>query len=110
MITSPVAEKQPREVTVHGDVRFDDYAWLREKDTQSVLHYLKAENEYTDSKLKYLSRLRKKLYQEMRSRIKEDDNTVPYKYGDYFYYTRTEKGKQHDIYYLLYFSIQLTFH
>ena len=98
VITSPVAEKRLQEVTVHGDTRFDDYAWLREKDTHSVLDYLKAENKYTGVKLKHLEKLRKELYQEMRSRIKEDDNTVPYKYGDYFYYTRTEKGKQYDIY------------
>ena len=90
VLIPPVAEKQPQVVTVHGDIRFDDYAWLREKDTHSVLDYLKAENKYTEVKLKHLGFLRKVLYQEMRSRIKEDDNTVPYKYGDYFYYTRTE--------------------
>ncbi|HIB33114.1 MAG TPA: S9 family peptidase, partial [Candidatus Marinimicrobia bacterium] len=98
VMTPPSAYRQPQEVTVHGDIRFDDYGWLREKDTQPVLNYLKAENEYTAVKLKHLGSLRKELYQEMRSRIKEDDNTVPYKYGDYFYYTRTEKGKQYDIY------------
>ena len=86
VLIPPVAEKQPQVVTVHGDIRFDDYAWLREKDTRLVVNYLKAENEYTASKLRHLGDLQEGLYKEMRSRIKEDDNTVPYKYGDYFYY------------------------
>ena len=98
VLIPPIAEKRPQVITVHGDIRFDDYAWLRKKDTQPVLNYLKVENEYTESRLRHISNIQEGLYKEMRSRIKEDDNTVPYKYGDYFYYTRTEKGKQYDIY------------
>ena len=57
VLIPPVAEKQPRVVPVHGDIRFDDYAWLREKDTRLVVNYLKVENEYTESRLRHLDEL-----------------------------------------------------
>lgn len=94
----PVAQKIPKVVTVHNDYRIDDYFWLKERDTQPVLDYLKAENSYTFAKMKHTESLQKTLYKEMRGRIKEDDSTVPYKFGNYMYYTRTEEGLQYDIY------------
>ena len=97
-LTPPQAQKIPKDVTVHHDTRIDDYYWLKERDTQPVLDYLKAENDYTFAKMKHTEMLQKTLYNEMRGRIKEDDTTVPYKFGSYIYYTRTEKNYQYDIY------------
>ena len=94
----PQAYKIPKDVTVHHDTRIDDYYWLKERDTQPVLDYLKAENDYTFAKMKHTELLQKTLYNEMRGRIKEDDTTVPYKFGNYMYYTRTEENLQYDIY------------
>jgi len=94
----PVAPTVDKDVTVHQDKRIDPYHWLKERDTQPVLDYLHAENKYTFAKMKHTQPLQDKLYQEMRARIKEDDTTVPYKFGNYMYYSRTEEGKQYDIY------------
>ena len=97
-LSPPIANKIPRDVTIHGDTRIDNYFWLRERDTQPVLDYLNAENDFTFAKMEHTQKLQEKLYQEMRGRIKEDDSTVPYKFGTYQYYTRTEEGQQYDIY------------
>ena len=75
----------------------DNYAWLREKSNPEVRAYLESENAYTDSIMKPTEPLQKKLYDEMLSRIKETDVEVPYREGDYFYYLRTEAGKQYNI-------------
>jgi oligopeptidase B len=75
----------------------DNYAWLREKSNPEVRAYLESENAYTDSIMKPTEPLQKKLYDEMLSRIKETDVEVPYREGEYFYYVRTEAGKQYNI-------------
>jgi oligopeptidase B len=82
---------------VHGEKRQDDYFWLRQKDHPDVLEYLRAENAFTDAVMKPTERLQEKLYAEMLGRIKEDDQSVPYRRGDWLYYSRTEKGKQYAI-------------
>ena len=93
----PVAQIIPKIDTVNGDVRTDNYFWLREKTSPEVINYLEAENAYTESVLKHTEALQKTLYDEMLSRIKETDLDVPEKNGDYYYYTRTEEGKQYPI-------------
>jgi oligopeptidase B len=93
----PVAKKIPKIDTIHGDLRQDDYFWLRQKDDPEVLAYLTAENAYADLITKPTEGLRTKLYDEMLARIKEDDWSVPYRRGAHFYYSRTEKGKQYSI-------------
>ncbi len=98
MTTPPVAKKVPKIDTLHGDIRQDDYYWLREKDDPEVLAYLRAENGYTDGVMKPQESFQESLYQEMLARIKEDDSSVPYRRGAYFYYSRTERGKQYPIY------------
>ena len=75
-LTPPQAQKIPKDVTVHQDTRIDDYYWLKERDTQPVLDYLKAENDYTFAKMKHTELLQKTLYNEMRGRIKEDDTLI----------------------------------
>src|SRR5882724_5383325 len=94
----PVARKIPRTDVVHGDVRQDDYYWMREKDDAEVIAYLTAENAYTDAVMKPTVPFQESLYTEMLARIKEDDQSVPYHLRGYFYYSRTEKGKQYPIY------------
>ena len=95
--TPPVAKKIHTENTINGGRLVDDYRWLRDKSNPDVAHYLEAENAYADSVMKPTDELQKKLYDEMVSHIKETDVNVPYKQGDYFYYSRWEKGKQYPI-------------
>jgi oligopeptidase B len=96
--TPPVAKKIHKETPINGDVLVDDYAWLREKANPEVAKYLEAENAYTESLLAPTKPLQDKLYKEMLSHIKETDDSVPYKDGDYYYYVRTEQGKQYPIF------------
>ena len=91
----PVARKEPRPTTLHGDTRPDDYHWLREKTDPKVLAYLAAENAYSDSMTAGLAPLADSLYAEFLARIRQTDLSAPYKKGAYFYYTRTEEGKQY---------------
>jgi oligopeptidase B len=94
----PEARRVPRVDVLHGESRVDDYHWLRDKDSPEVLAYLEAENAYADAALKSTEAFRETLYREMLARIKEDDQSVPYRYGDWLYYSRTETGKQYPIY------------
>ncbi len=84
--------------TLHGDALEDDYFWMRERDNPKVRAYLEAENAYSDAFMKPTEPLQKTLYDEMLGRIKETDLTVPYREGGWYYYSRTEKGKQYPIY------------
>jgi len=93
----PVAKTIPHVTEVNGRKMTDNYAWLREKSNPEVRAYLEKENAYADSIMKPTEPLQKKLYDEMLSHIKETDVEVPYREGDYFYYTRTEAGKQYPI-------------
>jgi len=91
-------EKKPIELEIHGDVRVDDYFWLKERENPEVIAYLEAENAYTKQKMAPMQGMRKILFDEIKSRIKEDDESAPYKRGDYFYYTRYIKGSEYPIY------------
>ncbi len=93
----PEAGKLPKVDIVHGDKRVDDYFWLREKSSPEVTAYLQAENAYADSLMKPTEAFQQALYKEMVGRIQEADLTVPYRKGEYFYYSRTEEGKQYPI-------------
>ena len=94
----PMAEKKPKTTSIHGVTLVDDYFWLREKTNPAVLAHLQAENAYAEEAMKPTAALQEKLYNEMVSHIKETDVNVPYRWGNYFYYTRTEKGKQYPIF------------
>src|SRR5580700_11733315 len=91
----PVAKKVPHVTEVNGHKMEDNYFWLRDKPNPEVRAYLEEENAYSDAVMKPTAEFQKKLYGEMLGRIKETDVEVPYKEGDYFYYTRTEAGKQY---------------
>ncbi len=93
----PVAKKVPKVTEINGRNLVDEYFWLRDKQNPEVKSYLEAENAYTDAVMKPTGPLQKKLYDEMLGRIKETDVDVPYKEGNYFYYSRTEAGKQYQI-------------
>jgi oligopeptidase B len=93
----PVAKKESKITEINGRKLVDNYYWLRDKKNPEVKAYLEAENAYTDAVMKPTEPLQKKLYDEMLSRIKETDVEVPYKEGGYFYYSRTEAGKQYPI-------------
>jgi oligopeptidase B len=97
-VAPPAARKIPKVDTVHGDRRQDGYFWLKNKEDPEVLAYLRAENAYTDAVMKPTEGLQAGLYDEMLARIKEDDQTVPYRRGGHFYYSRTETGKQYPIF------------
>ncbi len=96
-LTPPVAKKVHTENHILGGTLVDDYHWLREKSNPEVAEYLQAENAYADAIMKPTEALQKKLYDEMVSHIKETDVDVPYREGDYFYYSRWEAGKQYPI-------------
>src|SRR2546428_5481777 len=94
----PMAERKPKKTKIHGDTLVDDYFWLREKSNPAVLEHLKAEDAYALAMMKPTEGLQAKLYKEMLSHIKQTDTNVPYRQGGYFYYTRTEEGKQYPIF------------
>jgi len=94
---APVAERRPVTTPHHGEHLTDDYGWLRQKDDPQVLAYLEAENAWAESWLAPTAALQEQLYREMLGRIRETDLSVPYRKGDWWYYTRTEEGKQYPI-------------
>jgi oligopeptidase B len=94
----PVAQRRSYAITTHDHTRTDDYYWLREKENPDVIAYLEAENAYTAAMLKETEALQETLYKEMVGRIQETDQTVPVRIDDYYYYSRTEEGKQYPIY------------
>ena len=96
-ITPPLAKRVPHVTAYHGLAKEDPYFWLRERSNPEVLAHLAAENAYTKEVMADTKPLQAKLYQEMRSRLREEDMSVPTRDGDYFYYTRTEQGKQYSI-------------
>jgi oligopeptidase B len=94
----PAAKKVHTENHINGGNLVDDYGWLRDKKNPDVAQYLEAENTYADAIMKPTEALQQKLYDEMVSHIKETDINVPYRYGEYLYYSRWEKGKQYQIF------------
>ncbi len=94
----PIARKDRKEILIHGKTLIDDYHYMRNKDSEEVLNYLKAENAYSEEQLAHTKDLQDTLFQEMKSRINETDQSHPYRWGDYYYYTRTEEGKNYPIY------------
>jgi len=95
--TPPKATIKPKELITHGHKRIDNYYWLNERENPEVIDYLKAENAYLEKMMSPSKKLQDKLFDEMKARIKEDDESLPYKSNGYFYYTRFEKGKEYAI-------------
>ncbi len=97
-IQPPVAKQIPKELTIHGDTRVDNYYWLNERDNPDVIAYLEAENAYTEAVMKPTEALQEKLFEEIVGRIQQTDLSVPYKSHGYFYYTRYVEGGEYPIY------------
>ena len=93
----PTARRDHKETEIHGVALSDDYAWLREKENPEVTAYLDAENAYAEAVMAPLDGLRGQLYQEMLSHMKQTDISVPFRDGEWWYYTRTEEGSQYAI-------------
>ena len=98
MLQPPTTEKKPKVTEINGDRLVDNYFWLREKKNPAVIAHLEAENAYAAAMMKPTEALQNKLYNEILSHIKQTDNSVPYRWGDYFYYTRTLEGQQYPIF------------
>ena len=94
----PIAKKVPQELTIHNDVRIDNYYWLNDKNNPEVIDYLNAENTYTKQNTLHTAEFQKSLFEEMKGRIKEDDTSVPYKLNGYWYLTKYEAGRDYPIY------------
>src|SRR5687768_1033912 len=97
MTQAPIAKRIPLTRSHHGDVLIDEYAWLEDKEDPAVVAYLTAENEHTEQVTAHLTGLRETLFQEIKSRTQETDLSVPVRMGGYWYYTRTQEGKQYGI-------------
>ena len=97
-LREPIAEKIEKKLSIHGDTRIDEYYWLNQRDDKNVINYLNAENAYRDEYMQDYKNLEEELFLEIKSRIKEDDSSVPYLDNGYYYYTRYEKDKQYPIY------------
>jgi len=97
----PVAKKEPKVLKIHGYEITDNYAWIRDREAKKhpeIIKYLEAENAYTEAHMGPHKAFVDDLYKEMLGRIKQTDLSVPYKMGGYWYFNRTEEGKQYPIY------------
>lgn len=97
-VKPPVLKTVPKELEKHGDRRTDNYFWLRDRSNPEVISYLEAENKYTEAQMGDTKALQEQIYKEIVGRIQEDDTSAPVKHGEYFYFTRTMKGKQYPVY------------
>ena len=98
MKTPPIAKKQTKVFKEHGNTRTDNYYWLNQREDKEVIEYLEAENAYTKDVLKGTEKLQEKIYNEIVGRINKDDESVPFDYKGYKYYTRFETGGEYPVY------------
>jgi oligopeptidase B len=94
-IVPPLAKKVATELTTHGHTRIDNYYWMNDRENPEVIAHLDAENAYTEAVMKHTETLQEKLFDEIKSKIKQEDESVPYKKNGYFYYTKTEPEKEY---------------
>ncbi|MDH3459248.1 MAG: oligopeptidase B, partial [Gemmatimonadota bacterium] len=94
----PIAKKISAKLETHGQVRMDDYYWLNQRSNPDVVAYLEAENAWTKSQMGHTEALQERLFEEIKGRIKQTDESVPYYRDGYWYYTRFEEGKSYPIY------------
>ena len=94
----PKVKQIPKELKIHGDVRVDEFYWLNDRNNPEVVDYLNKENDYYKQETQHTKNFQEDLFDEMKSRIKKNDTSVPYKFNGYWYITRYEKGKDYPIY------------
>ncbi|NUO01828.1 MAG: S9 family peptidase, partial [Saprospiraceae bacterium] len=97
-LPTPTVKAVPKELSIHGDTRIDEYYWLNERENPEVIAYLNSENDYREQMTSHTKAFRDKLFEEIKGRVKQDDTSVPYKENGYFYLTRYETGKEYPIY------------
>jgi oligopeptidase B len=97
-LTPPVAAVRPYRFDEHGNVRIDQYYWLKERSNPEVIKYLEDENAYTKAVMAHTEALQGRLYEELKGRVLQNDQSVPFREGNYFYYTRLVEGKNYPIY------------
>jgi len=95
---SPICKKEPKVMSIHDQERTDNYYWLNNRENPDVIDYLNRENDYTDSQMKNTEGFQKTLFNELKSRIKEEDQSVPYLFNGYYYWSKYEKGYEHPLY------------
>ncbi len=95
---APTVEQKVKELTTHGHTRIDNYYWLNDRENPDVIDYLNRENAYTDTMMQHTEAFQEKLFNEIVGRIKQTDESIPYKENGYFYYNRYEEGNEHAIY------------
>ncbi|HSR60547.1 MAG TPA: hypothetical protein VLL47_07310, partial [Robiginitalea sp.] len=94
----PVAKKVPHPLEMHGEVRLDNYYWLRDREDPDVMGYLHAENAYYKAMTRHTKAFQDRLFREMKARIREDDESVPYRLNGYWYISRYETGHEYPVY------------
>ena len=97
-LQAPIAKKLPKELSIHNDNRIDDYYWMNDRENPEVIDYLNAENTYFEEMTAHTKDFEQCLFEEMKARIKEDDESGPYKYNGYWYIVKYETGKDYPIY------------
>jgi oligopeptidase B len=97
-LVAPLAQKKPFPMTIHNHTRIDDYYWLNNRENPEVIDYLNAENNYTEKVMAPIASQKESLFEEMKARIKEKDESVPYKDGSYFYYSKYVEGGEYPVY------------
>lgn len=97
-VQAPIAKKVAKKLQIHGDLRIDEYYWLRERDHEEVLDYLRQENSYYQAMTAHTKTFQEALFEEMKGRIREDDSSVPYLDNGYWYSTRFETGREYPVY------------
>src|SRR5258708_38292522 len=97
-LTPPLAAVRPHRFDEHGNVRVDPYYWLKDRNNPEVIKYLEDENAYTKGVMAHTEALQERLYEELKGRVLQNDQSVPFREGNYFYYTRLVQAKHYPIY------------
>src|SRR6266446_9620221 len=97
-LSPPLAAVREHRFDEHGTVRIDQYYWLRDRDNPEVIKYLQDENAYTKAVMAHTQALQDRLFEELKGRVLQNDQSVPFREGNYFYYTRLVEGKNYPIY------------
>lgn len=98
LISPPIARKSPHELIIHGHTRIDPYYWLNDRTNPEVLSYLNRENDFLKGQLKHTEGFKDRLFEKMKSRIKEEDESVPYLKNGFYYYTKFVKGGEYPLF------------
>ncbi|MEX2595142.1 MAG: S9 family peptidase [Anditalea sp.] len=98
LINAPLAKQIPQDIIRHGHTRTDKYYWLNDRSNPEVIQYLNEENDFLKKELKHTEEFQEKLFQEMKGRIKEEDESVPYLKDGFYYYIKFEKGGEYPVF------------